>query len=95
MLSSGGFQTMTMKLNLNQYSDCAIWQHKHVWYVSYGDSGKLEFEDGIEFKGEPTKSNLWVCPQCADGVAVEDDYEDDYDDIPYCTDCSRQRIPVA
>ncbi len=55
-LNSGGFRSVTTKLNMNQYSDCAVWQDKHVWYVSYGDSGKLEFEEGFEYKGEPSKA---------------------------------------
>ena len=91
VLNSGGFRTVTTKSNLNQYSDCSVWQSKHVWYVSFGDSGTSEFEDGVEYDGVPTESNMWVCTGCNDHVVVEDDY----DDIPYCTDCSRKRTPAA
>ena len=50
VLNSGGYQTMTTKVNLNQYSDCSVWQDKHTWYASFGDSGKMEFIDGMKFK---------------------------------------------
>ena len=55
VLNSGGWQTVTTKSNLNQYSDCSVWQDKRVWYVSYGDSGKMGFEDGMTFQSEPSK----------------------------------------
>ena len=50
VLNSGGYRSVTTKGNLNQYSDCSVWQDKHIWYVSYGDSGAMEFKDGMEFK---------------------------------------------
>ena len=56
VLNSGGWKTVTTKSNLNQYSDCNVWQDKRVWYASYGDSGKMEFEDDMEYAGEPSKA---------------------------------------
>jgi hypothetical protein len=55
VLNSGGYRSVTTKANLNQYSDCTIWQEKYVWYASYGDDKKMEFEDGMEYSGEPAK----------------------------------------
>jgi len=60
MLNSGGFRTVTTKGNINQYSDCYVYQEKHVWYFSYGDADKKEFEDGMEYAGEPAGSALLV-----------------------------------
>jgi hypothetical protein len=55
VLNSGGWRTVTTKSNLNQYSDCSVWQDKRVWYASYGDSGKIPFSDGMVIEGEPAK----------------------------------------
>jgi hypothetical protein len=55
VLNSGDYRTVTTKSNLNQYTDCTVWQEKHVWYASYGNSGKVLFEDGMVLIGEPSR----------------------------------------
>lgn len=42
-LDSGGWQTVTTKARINEFSPARLWQHKYVWYV--GPS--VEFYDGV------------------------------------------------
>lgn len=46
VLTNGGFQTVTTKRRLNQYTPFQVWQHKHVWYTR--ENGRdIEFQNGM------------------------------------------------
>ncbi len=87
-LTSGGYQSVTTKVNLNQYSDIGVWQEKRVWYAQQGLADKLEFEDGMRFSVEPsTKFRAGRCPDCGDQITVAIDFGG----FIYCPDCFTER----
>lgn len=55
-LFSGGWQTNTTKLRMNQFSQqyCdgkfGVWQEDRVWFVSFPDNHVEGFKDGMEIQ---------------------------------------------
>lgn len=45
-LRSGGWQTVTTKDRINNYSPYRVYQHKHEWFVRVGEN-TVEFTNGM------------------------------------------------
>jgi hypothetical protein len=56
ILNTGGWQTVTTKDRINNYSPARLWQQKSIWYINTEDSQKIAYEDGmkIDKNGNPT-----------------------------------------
>lgn len=53
-LNSGGWQTVTTKARINEFSPARLGQDKGVWYLYVGE-GRIPFHDGIKINanGKP------------------------------------------
>lgn len=46
-LNTGGWQTKTTRMRINQYSSAYINQQDFEWYISNGKGGTMPFESGM------------------------------------------------
>lgn len=52
VLDSGGWQTVTTKARMNDFSPFRVWQQRGVWYVTSADRDTAVFADGITFHAD-------------------------------------------
>lgn len=51
-LDSGGWNTVTTKRKINEFSKARLYQRRRVWYIDGRDGKPVEFYDGIKIDAD-------------------------------------------